>query len=104
VDEDDQPQPPGRGHQHLRHGGGDEGVDQQQGAVRHARHHAGQGRCGDGVGPGPGTGDGVLADLPADRGEPGAEPPVVDVAAARPGRVVNAVGDHDVHHAHSARS
>ena len=56
------------------------------------------------VGSRPGAGHGVLVHRPAERGEPAADLAVVGVAAARPGRVVDAVGHDDVHRRHSGRS
>ena len=50
---------------------------------------------------GPPAGHGVLVDRPAKRGKPAAGPAVVHVAAARPPRVVDPVGDHDVHLVHN---
>ena len=98
VHEDDEPQPAGLRHQHLRHHRGDQAVDEHQGAVGHLRPapqpRAARGRPRRARPP---AGHGVLVDRPAERGEPAAGPAVVDVAAARPPRVVDPVGDHDVH-------
>ena len=55
-------------------------------------------------GRGQAPGDGVLVHRPAERGEPSADPAVVDVAAARPRGIVDALGDDDVDLRHSGRS
>jgi hypothetical protein len=56
------------------------------------------------VAAGPRTGDGVLVHGPVGRREAAGESAVVDVASARPGGVVDAVGHDEVHRRHSGRS
>ena len=97
VHERDQPQPARLRHQHLRGRRGDQPVEQHHGAVGNPPDDAGERGVGGLVGPRPGAGHGVHAHRPADRCQAAADPAVVGVAAARPGRVVDAVGDDDVH-------
>ena len=104
VHERDQPQPARVGHQHLRGGRGDQPVEQHHGVVGDPLDDAGEGgvrRC---VRSRPGAGNGVLSHRPAGLGESPADPAVIGVASARPGGIVDALGDHDVHRPHSARS
>ena len=59
-------------------------------------------RCG--VRPRPRPGHGVLVHRPAERAQSPTVPPVIRVAAARPGRIVDAVRNDDMHRAHNGRS
>jgi hypothetical protein len=95
VHEDDLPQPSGVRDERLGRGGRDQPVQQHHGAVRYPPDGAREG----GV-----AAHGVLVHGPAERGEPAADPAVVRVAAAGPGRVVDARRDDDVDLAHSGRS
>ena len=60
--------------------------------------------CPAAPGRGQAPGDAMLVHRPAERGEPAADLAVVRVAAARPRRVVDALGDDDVDLRHSGRS
>ena len=104
VHEHDQPQPARLRHQHLGGRRGDQPVEQHDGVVGDLLDDAGEGGARRRVGPRPGAGYGVLVHRPAERGEPAADLAVIDVASARPGRVVDAVRDDDVHRRHSGRS
>ena len=104
VHEHDQSQPARLRDQHLGGGRGDQPVEQHDGVVRDLLDDAGESRVGRRIGSRPAAGHGVLAHRPADRTERVADPPVVGVASARPGRIVDAVGDDDVHRRHSGRS
>jgi hypothetical protein len=104
VHEHDPPQPARLWHEHLGRGGGDQPVEQRQGTVGDLPDGAGEGGVPGSVGPRPGAGHGVLVHRPAEGGEPGADPAVVGVAAARPRRVVEARGNDDVDLLHSGRS
>ena len=105
VDEHDQPQPARLRHEHLGRRRRDQPVEQHDGAVRNPRQHAREG----GEAPArrarsqkPLTA--CSLDRPAERGEPAADMSVIDVAPARPGRVVDAVRQDGVHRRHSGRS
>ena len=105
VHEHDQPQPARVRHEHLGDRRGDQPVEQHDGVVGDPPDDVRRGRRA--------TPRRVAAscratacsctDQPIAR-EPAADPAVVGVAAARPGRVVDAVGDDDVHRRHSGRS
>jgi 6-pyruvoyl-tetrahydropterin synthase len=95
VHEDDEPQPSGFGDDRLPGGRGDEAVEQHERAVREPREHGGERR--------------VVRHLmgvhrPAARDETAAHAPVVRVAAARPGRIVDPLRDDEMHDSQSARS
>ena len=104
VHERDETQPVRLGHQHLRSRRGDEPVEQREGAVGDVLDDAGERRVRRCVGSRPGARHGVDVHRPAALGERTADPAVVDVASARPGRIVDAVRYDDVHCGHSARS
>ena len=95
VQEHDLPEPIRLRHERLWCRGRDQPVDQHHGAVRDPR----EGACEGG-----GLVHGVFVHRPAERGEPVADPAVVRVAAARPRRVVDALGHDDVDLGHSGRS
>ena len=76
--------------------GGDQPVDQHDGAVRYPADHAGASVLRRRVGPGPRSRHSVLAHAPAARSEPSADPAVVGVATAGPRRVIDAVRYDDV--------
>lgn len=97
VDEDGQAQPVGLRNDDLGDRAGDDPVQQYGGAVRQLAQHSRQFGTGGGTGPGPLAVDGVLVDLPAEAGQVQADPPVVGVAAARRGRVVDTARHHEVH-------
>jgi hypothetical protein len=104
VHEHDLPQPPRLRHERVGGGGRDQAVEQHHGAVRDRPDGARQGGAPRLIGPRPGAGDRMLVHRPAERGEPPADTAVVGVAAARPRRIVDALGDDDVDLRHSGRS
>ena len=101
VHEHDQPQPARLRHEHLGRGA----RRPARRAARRRRRGSARGRAPRAaptrVGPRPRAGHRARAP-PAERGEPAADAAVVGVAAARPGRVVDALGDDDVHAAVTA--
>jgi hypothetical protein len=101
VQKYDEAEPTGFGLQDLRHHRRDQAVDEYQCSGRHLGQRRSHARPGLPVGPGTSAGRSVLVDRPAKRGKPATGPAVVHVAAARPPRVVDSVGDHDVHLAHN---
>jgi hypothetical protein len=94
VHEHDLPQPARLRHQFARRGR-DQPVDQDDGPIGDRLHRARQrGR----------PGHRVFVHIPAERGKPIADPPVVCVPAARPSRIVDALRDDEVDVRHSVRS
>ena len=104
VNEHDLPQPARLRHERFGGGGRDQPVEQDHAAIRNPPDGAREGGVPNLAAPWPSTGHGMLVDRPAELGEPSADPAVVSVATARPRRVVDALRDHDVDLAHSARS
>jgi hypothetical protein len=104
VDEHDQPQAVRLRHEHLRGGRGDQPVEQHDGVIGDLPQGLFEGRERCRVGTAPEAGDVALVCRPAVRAEFAAEVAVVGVAAARPGRIVDAVGHDDVGVPHSGRS
>ena len=96
MHQDDKPQPGGLRHQDGSGGGRDQPVEQDEPAVRYGCDRPCQPGQGGGIGLGPRAGHDELRHVPARGDEFVADPPVIPVAAARPGLVVDAVGDHDV--------
>ena len=92
VHEHDQPQPARLRHQRLGGRRGDQSVEQHDGVVGDPPDDVGEGGARRRVGSRPAARHGVLVHRPADRGEPPADAAVIGVAAARPGRVVDALG------------
>ena len=104
VHEHDLPQPARVRHEHVGGGGRDQPVEQHRGAVRDpsgGTRERGEPRL---PRPRPRAGHGVLAHRPAEHRQPPADAAVVRVAAARPRRVVDALGNDDVDLGHSGRS
>ncbi|PWR11888.1 hypothetical protein DKT68_04460 [Micromonospora acroterricola] len=97
VHQDDEAQPPGLRGEQVRHGRGDQAVEQHHGVVRRRGQHPGQLRPVGGIGVRPPAGHRVFAHRPAPLAEPRADPPVVGVAAAGRGRVVDVARQDDVH-------
>ncbi len=95
---------PACGNEHVGGRRCDQPVEQDHGIVGDPLGHAVEGRKRRRVGSRPSAGHGVLVHRPAERGELVADPTVVVVASARPGRIVDAVGHDDVHRRHSGRS
>lgn len=93
----DEAQPFGLGNDDLGDAAGDESVQQDDRAVRQVTERTGEFRAGGGRGTRPAARDGVPVDLPAEAGQVQAEPPVVGVAAARRGRVVDTARHDEVH-------
>ena len=87
VHEHDLPQAARVRDERLGGGGRDQPVEQHHGAVRDPLEGARECRA---------SRHGVLVHRPAERGEPFADPAVVRVAAARPRRVVDPLGDDEV--------
>ncbi len=104
VHDHDLPQPARLRHERFGGGGRDQPIEQHHGAIRNPPDGAREGGVTRLAGPRPAAGHGVLVHRPAKRGEPSADPAVVCVAAARPRRVVDALGDDDVDLGHSGRS
>ena len=104
VHEHDLPQPARLRHEDLGRGRRDQAVEQDHGAVRDPADGARQRGRPRRPRPRPVAGDRVLVHRPAERGEPAAQPAVVDVAAARLRRIVDPLGDDDVDLGHSDRS
>ncbi len=90
--------------QYVRNGRGDQAVEQHEPAVRYRVQGFGEAAASDVVGPGPGARNRVLVHAPAERGEPAAHVPVVDIAAAGSPRVVDTRRNDDVDGVHSSRS
>jgi hypothetical protein len=99
MQQDGEAQPPGRGRDQVGDAACDEPVEEDDAAVRQVPEHAGEVRVRARCGTRPRPRDRVLAHLPAEGGQLAAHPAVVGVAAARRGRVVDAAGHDDVHHA-----
>ncbi len=97
VDEDGRAQPSGLRNDDLRHPAGDQAVEQDDRTVRQPPEDAGEFGPGGGVRPGPVAGHGQAPHPPAEAGQVEPYPPVVGVAAARGGRVVDAAGHDEVH-------
>ena len=97
VQQHHQSQAPRMGEQ--RGGGrrGDQAVDQRRLAVRDWRDRRDQVGAGAAVARRPRSGDGGDAHVPSGLGQPGAHPPVVDVAAARAVGIVEPLRRHHVH-------
>ena len=102
MHKDDKPQPGGLRHQDGSGGGCDQPVEQDEPAVRYGCDRPCQPGQGSGIGPGPRAGHDELRRVPARRDELVADPPVIPVAAAWPGLVVDAVGDHDMDGRHES--
>ena len=100
VNEDDEAEPVPFGHQNFAHRRGDQSVDHDDGTVRDAPDHLSQASPRSRIRPGPRTGRLQFVHGPAGIGETPAHPPVVDVSAARPGRVVDAGWDDHVDGGH----
>ncbi len=104
VDEHDEAEATRLRYQHLGRGRGDQPVEQHDGVIGDLSQGLLEGRERCRAGTIPETGDGALVRRPAMRAELTQEVAVVGVPAARPERIVDAVGHDEEHLPHSGRS
>jgi hypothetical protein len=104
VHQEGQPEPSRVRPEYVRDGRADQAVDEDDGIVWQRPQLAGEVGALGSAGPRPRTPDRVLAHRPARRGEAGADPAVVHIAAARVHRIVDVVRHDEVDDSHIVRS